>query len=49
MFQTPEPDGRGHLRPSVSPDTPRGQGLLEDGKGCSGAGESMAGIKETTL
>lgn len=21
MVQTPEPDGRGHLRPSVSPDT----------------------------
>lgn len=32
MFQTQEPDGRGHLRPSVSPDTCVDKNCLEMAK-----------------
>lgn len=32
MFQTPEPNGRGSLRPSVSPDTHVDKGCLKMAK-----------------
>lgn len=49
MFQTPEPDGRRHLRPSVSPDTHVDKDCLKTAKAAQVQARAQRALRKLPL